>query len=99
MSEELQARHSTPGRHFHVSWHGGAYIEMAFGRYAQPTEVINIWNDETDEANIPFEQRALKAELVRWVEEQDKEAETWAEANDQPVHDWYAGYIENARYA
>jgi hypothetical protein len=98
MSVQYKSHLTHRGRIFDATWEGGAYIDIRFDGYPVPTEVINVWNDETDKAYIPFEQHALQKALKRWVLEQDAEAEDWAREHDQPVDDWYAAYVENARY-
>ncbi len=99
MSVELKSRFTHKNRSFAATWQGGAYIDVRFGGYSQPTEVINVYDDEKGENMIPFDQRALALALKRWVLEKDAEAEGWAQDNDEPVDDWYAAYVENARYS
>ena len=99
MSVELKSRLTHKNRSFAATWQGGAYIDVRFAGYSQPTEVINVWDYEKGEIEIPFEQKALAKTLKRWVLEQDAEANDWARENDQPVDDWYAAYVENAFYS
>jgi hypothetical protein len=67
---------------------GGAYVELYFGPYLRtPTEVINVWDDEKDEAQIQVRRNDIKSAVQEWIVEMDKE---WPE--------WYDGYLENARY-
>ncbi len=96
---ELRSRLTHKNRRFDARWAGGAYIDLRFGGFHQPTEVINVYDYRTGEIEIPFTQPALKMALKRWVLENDREAEEWARDENQPVDDWYASYIENARYA
>ncbi len=98
MSVQLKSHMTHRGRTFDATWEGGAYIDVRFGGYGPPTEVINVYDYEKGEVEIPFEQSALRRTLKRWVFAQDIEAEDWAREHDQPVDDWYAAYIENARY-
>ena len=98
MSVQYKTHFTYRGRSFDATWEGGAYIDVRFGGTPTPTEVINVWDYETDKPYIPFTQNALHKALKRWVFEQDNEAEDWAREQDQPVDDWYAAYIENARY-
>lgn len=90
---------SSSGRYIEAAWWGGAYIELTFGRAGTPTEVINVWDDGKGESSIPFTHEALRAAVVGWVAEQDREAKAWARDHDEPLSDWYGAYIENARYA
>jgi hypothetical protein len=99
MSVQFKSHLTHRGRDFDATWEGGAYIEVRFAGFRQPTEVINVYDYEKGEIEIPFEQRALQKALKRWVLEQDAEAQDWARENDQPVDDWYAAYVENARYS
>lgn len=89
---------SSSGRHIEAKWAGGAYIDLTFGDQTSPTEVINVWNDETDQAVYPFTVDGLRQAVVNWVESQDREAQTWALENDEATNDWYGQYIENASY-
>lgn len=68
---------------------GGPYVDLYFGHYRRvPTEVINVWDDETDTPRIQVRQSDIKAVVKDWMREMDEE---WPE--------WYEGYLENARYA
>ena len=96
---ELKSRLTHKNRTFHARWEGGAYVDIRFHGFTQPTEVINVYDYETGTIEIPFTQPELRKLLKRWVLEQDREAEDWARDNDQPIDDWYASYVENARYA
>jgi len=76
------------GRRVRADYQGGAYIELTFGAFGfKPTEVINVWDYETDTAQIPNTTAAIKAAVFEWIASNDEE---WPE--------WYEGYLENARY-
>lgn len=96
---QLKAKLTHKGRFFRATWEGGAYIDVRFGPFNQPTEVINVYDYEKGEVEIEFTQRELALALKRWVLAEDAEAEDWAYDNDQPVNDWYSDYLENARYS
>ncbi len=99
MSVQLKSHFTHRGRDFDATWEGGAYIDVRFGGTPTPTEVINVYDYEKGEVEIPFEQSALRRTLKRWVFAQDIEAEDWArEQGGIAVHDWYASYVENAIY-
>ena len=97
MSVRFKSHLTHRGRDFDATWEGGAYIEIGFAGYPA-NEVINVYDYEKGEIEIPFEQHELQKALKRWVLEQDAEAQDWARENNQPVDDWYANYVENARY-
>ncbi len=67
---------------------GGAYVDLSFGagRF-HATEVINVWDDETNKPEIPFSVTGTAAALDSWMLDQDR---------DNPG--WYEQYIENRRY-
>lgn len=67
-----------------ATWHGGAYIDLAFAHHAQAIEVINVWDDEHDEATIPFSGDALTDTVLDWIHEQQR--------HDA---DWYENYLRN----
>ena len=51
-------------------YHGGAYIDVHHASkpdYA--LDCINVWDYEAGEATIPFERRAVRAELLAWARE------------------------------
>jgi hypothetical protein len=99
MSVQYKSHLTHRGRDFDATWEGGAYIDVRFAGFHQPTEVINVYDYEKGEIEIPFAQHELQKALKRWVLEQDAEAQDWARENDQPIDDWYASYVENARYS
>lgn len=73
---------------------GGPYIELTFGSEGyHPTEVINVWDYDNNKPEIVLDggskanRDAVRAEVLNWME---ATAEEWPE--------WYAGYLENARY-
>ncbi len=98
MSVQYKTHFTHRGRSFDATWEGGAYIDVRFAGTATPSEVINVYDYEKGEVEIPFTQHDLQKALKRWVFEQDNEARDWARDNDVPVHDWYASYVENAIY-
>lgn len=66
---------------------GGAYVELTFGSETfHPTEVINVWDYETDKAEISLDKQELRATVRGWMKTNDAE---WPE--------WLTGYMENAR--
>lgn len=84
----IRVRVTSRGRTVTGEYVGGAYVELYFGPYLRtPIEVINVWDDETDESQIQVRRSDIKAEVVSWIEENDKE---WPE--------WYEEYLENASY-
>ncbi len=99
MSVKLKAHLTHKNRDFDVSWEGGAYIDVRFGGWSTPTEVINVYDYEKGEITIPFTQHDLALELKRWVLTEDAEVTDWVKDNpDDVAWDWYAAYIENQRY-
>lgn len=77
---------------------GGPYIELTFGSEGyRPTEVINVWDYEKDQAEPPLNlwgqmthsaaRQGVRNHVYHWMREMDEE---WPE--------WYEGYLENARY-
>lgn len=74
-----------------AEWWGGAYIELTMPEAIEPTEVINVWNYEKGEADIPFSDSALQATLNEWCEE------TFGASNPDGGYNLRA-YIENASY-
>ncbi len=68
-----------------AEWWGGPYIELTFGHLRRPTEVIYVWDYETDRSRIPFRMDDLVASVHSWMAE--------ARANDP---DWYTRYLDNA---
>ena len=71
------------------------YIELTFGStgYA-PTEVINVYDCDTGKSELAGLTGAalrarVRAEVLAWI--QSVEEDGW--------HDWYEGYLENARYS
>jgi hypothetical protein len=86
------------GRVVSAAYSGGPYVELTFGSEGyHPTEVINVWNYETDQADPPLDRwdtmggvvasAAVRQVVLDWIAENDRE---WPE--------WYEGYLENARY-
>lgn len=102
MTTQLRAQYTHRRRHFKATWEGGAYVDLRFGDYATfgetPTEVINVWDYETDSPSVPFTQPALAMVLRQWVADMDTEAREWAREHDEPIDDWYGAYLENARF-
>jgi len=75
-------------RQVRAQYHGGPYIDISFGDGPfRATEVLNVWDCETDKPEIPFSTKGVVDEVLRWATVQDQE---WPE--------WFEGYIENASY-
>ena len=82
------------GRLVRADYEGGPYIELSFGTSAfRPTEVINVWDYETDKPEDPrlsdpkTQRKAVRYEVDMWIADNDKE---WPE--------WYGEYLTNATY-
>ena len=72
----------------------GPYVELTFGQYGyQPTEVINVWDDNENRSELWVEgyEKGLPLRLRRVVRE-------WMDTQDTEWPEWYEGYLENARY-
>jgi hypothetical protein len=98
-TRQLSAHLSYDNRVFDVTCGGGAYVHIRFAGHPTPSEVINVWDDETGSAQFPFSQFGLQRALLLWILQQDSEEMDWALEHDQPVDDWYAAYVENTRYS
>lgn len=67
---------------------GGAYVDLTFGRDEyRPSEVINVWDDDKNQPEIPNTLMGIAAALEDWMERQDDENPGWLEQ-----------YLENARW-
>jgi hypothetical protein len=74
-----------------AEWSGGAYIELTMPDCVEPSEVINVWDYEKGEADIPFTESALQDTLNWWC------GETFGESNPDGDYNLRA-YISNASY-
>lgn len=91
-TEWLGVTYKTPTGALTAVWHGGAYIDLTFipvwaEKEPPPSEVINMWDDETNQPRIPFTLEGLRAAVLAWMEDMDKE---WPE--------WFEGYVENTQW-
>jgi len=95
------------GRRVYASYHGGAYIDLSFGQPGRPTEVINVWNDEGNHAELVVKAGAgvrfvqNETSYVPFGQWQGFVRETvldWAQSQDEEWPEWYEGYLENARW-
>lgn len=75
------------GRRVRWAWSGGAYIDLTFGFGSSPSEVINVWDDDTDRTEVPFTAAGGRAAVDGWIASNDAE---WPE--------WYEAYLRNAAY-
>lgn len=55
------------------TWHGSAYIEVAVDG-CTASEVINVWDYETDKPRIARTRRAFEAKCRSWVREYPEES-------------------------
>ena len=53
-----------------AEWSGGEYIDLTPPGEMKPSEVINVWDHETNTRRIPFTREALEARLMEWVHPQ-----------------------------
>lgn len=96
------------GRRIKATYAGGPYIELAFGHYTQPTEAINVWDDEAGEPEGEFARyddmefgnsrnTVIKAAIRGAIKTEIVE---WIVTNEEEGWEsWYEDYLENAKYA
>jgi hypothetical protein len=101
--DRVQVAHRRQGRTvgtIRADYQGGAYVELTFAPAEPgesvpfaPTEVINVWDYERGGATIPVTAEAVRAVVVEW-------ANSHADESDPGDYwpDWFADYIDNARY-
>lgn len=80
-------RRSRSGVRIVAEWHGGAYVELSFDGLP-PSEVLNVWDDDTDKPGIPVTKKALIGCLEEWIREMDSDT-SWPK--------WAEDYVKNAR--
>lgn len=96
-------------RTLRADYWGGAYIELTFaGGAYNPTEVINVWDYETDTSVIPSAEtyknpgdvghEGYKRACDQTREGVRRAVADWIEAQDKEWPEWYEGYLENARH-
>lgn len=51
---------------FVFDWHGGAYVEI-YSETAEPFDVINVWDYETDKPRIEKSARGLAEVVEEWM--------------------------------
>lgn len=80
-----------------AEYRGGAYVELRFGEYNPPSEVINVYDYREGKPVIENTQPNVKRVLLDWIREND---EVEKEDNpDMPLRRiWLKAYLDNARF-
>lgn len=63
-------------------WEGGEYIEVKFIGEEHGFHVLNVWDVNKQESEIPFTEEALREEVAEWIKRDGAEDYGFPPLND-----------------